>query len=82
MGVSLEGDVIHLRGACPVEDAEPLLSLLQGNSGLHIDLRASGHLHTAVIQVLLAFRPVVVGPAADPFVETWLRPIMSAGTAC
>lgn len=76
MSVNLDGNNIHLSGACPVEDAETLLALLQFGPGRVVDLSATGHLHAAVLQVLLAFRPPVSGASADPFVAAWLAPFL------
>ena len=45
------GTTILLVGKCPVEDAEPLLQLLQATPGAPLDWTQCGHLHTAVLQV-------------------------------
>ena len=76
MSVVLEGGTIHLRGASAVEDAETLLSLLQTDPPRLVDVQAATGLHAAVVQVLLALRPGMVGPANDPFVNRWLLPIL------
>jgi len=76
MSVDLEGNAIRVSGPARVEDAESLVVLLQADRTRAVDLTRAGPLHTAVLQVLLAFRPVVVGPAGDAFVETWLMPLM------
>lgn len=78
MSVELVGNAIVLSGPARVEDAEPLVTLLQ-EGGRSVDLTACGPLHAAVLQALLAFRPAVVGPAGDPFVETWLVPLLGLG---
>jgi len=77
MSVRLEGAVIRLEGECRVEDAEALLSLLQEDAGRVVDLTAAGGLHTAAIQVLLALRPPLAGPAGDPFLARWLVPLLA-----
>jgi ABC-type transporter Mla MlaB component len=74
MSVLLEQGALVLRGDCAVEDAEPMLALLQQNPGLAVDLTGAGRLHTAIVQLLLAFRPQLVGPAGDPFFDKWLLP--------
>ncbi|MFH5923011.1 hypothetical protein [Roseomonas xinghualingensis] len=78
MSVRLEGSVIRLEGECRAEDAEPLLSLLQEEAGRVVDLTSAVRLHTAVIQVLLALRPPLAGPAGDPFLARWLAPLLAA----
>jgi hypothetical protein len=77
MSISLDGTIIRIEGPGRVEDAEPLLALLQAERGLTVDLTAAGHLHAAVVQVLMVLRPVVIGPAGDPFVHHWLMPFLT-----
>jgi hypothetical protein len=77
MAMHVHEHVIHLTGACPVEDAETLFGLLRGGSVRGVDVSQAGHLHAAVLQVLLACRPPVAGPPADPFIATWLWPLLN-----
>jgi hypothetical protein len=65
------GKVI-LEGKCPVEDAEPLLQLLQATPGAPCDLSHCSELHTAVVQVILATHPALIGPCGDAWVEQWI----------
>jgi hypothetical protein len=74
MSVRLEDDVIHLNGSCGIADVEPLLALLQSPPGRCVDLSDVGHLHAAVFQLLLAFRPALTGMVADQFLGTWVMP--------
>jgi hypothetical protein len=74
MSVRVTGGVIILEGACPVDEAEPLLELLLANPGAPVDWSACGHLHTAVVQVLLAARPPMEGEPAPPFLRRWIAP--------
>ncbi len=66
-----DGTII-LEGSCLVEDAETLLQLLQATPQVRLDWARCGHLHTAVLQVILAARPLVVGPCGDPWVQRWV----------
>lgn len=77
MTVTLDGDYIRLIGDCPVEDAEPLLAHLSAGAEAVVDLRQSGHLHTALIQVLFARKAKVLGPSGDIFLQTWLLPLFA-----
>jgi hypothetical protein len=61
-----------LEGDCPVEDAEPLLQMLQGGPRPRLDWTTCSHLHTAVLQVVQATRPSLIGPCADPWVAQWV----------
>jgi hypothetical protein len=63
---------VFLEGRCPVEDAEQLLQMLQSNPGASCDLTLCNHLHTAVVQVILAARPPLIGPCGDAWVEQWI----------
>ncbi len=75
MTVSLsdKGTVI-LEGACAVEDAEPLLQLLQATPTPTIDWTTCSHLHTAVVQVIFASGIGPIGPCSDTWAEQWLAP--------
>jgi hypothetical protein len=77
MTVRLTGNVILLEGECRVEDAEPLLALLQANGDRIVDLAGTSRLHTAVVQVLLALSPETVGTSADPFIRDWIAPLLT-----
>ena len=72
---------IALVGACPVEDAEPLLQLLQSTPGAPCDWSGCSHLHTAVVQVILTVRPALIGPCGDAWIERWITPQIGAETA-
>jgi hypothetical protein len=82
MTVRLDDRVIHLEGDCHVEDAEPLLHLLQTEPNRTVDISAVGAIHTAVLQLLLALRPRVVGRPKlggsdrDDFFECWITPLL------
>jgi hypothetical protein len=80
MTVRLDHSTIRLEGDCHIEDAEPLLNLLQEKSGRTVDVAVAGHLHTAVLQILLAFRPKVAGSNTDGFFNSWIAPLL-AGSA-
>ena len=66
-----DGSII-LDGDCPVEDAEPLLELLQATPAAPLDWSPCGRLHTAVMQVILAARPAHVGDCGDAWVRRWV----------
>ncbi len=76
MSVELRDDIICLQAPSLPADAESLLNLLQGNPEPTLDLSASGHLHAAVLQVLLAFRPFILGEPDDPLFRDWLEPLL------
>lgn len=71
---SIDNGVLVLEGACPAEDAETLLQLLQTQVTVTLDWTECRLLHTAVLQVILASGLVPFGPCGDPLVGRWLAP--------
>lgn len=68
---------IELVDTCPAADAEPLLQLLLAAPGATVDWRACRGAHTAVVQVLMAARPGLLGPPADARLKAWLAPVVA-----
>lgn len=66
MPLDLSSDSIVLAGTCPVEEAEPLLKALRADPARPVDLGRLEHAHTAVLQVLMACAPCLIGRSADP----------------
>ncbi|MFE1600479.1 STAS domain-containing protein [Methylobacterium sp. ID0610] len=66
MPLVLDDDAIRLTGSCPIETAEPLLDALRGAAAPRIDVSGLDHAHTAVLQVLIAARPILEGRPVDP----------------
>ncbi len=79
MSVRFAGDSISIEGAGDVADAEPLLSALLDDAARQIDLTNATRLHSAVIQLLLALRPRIVGDPHDPFYLSHIKPLLDAG---
>ena len=77
MSVGRDGEVIRLAGDLPVEDAETLAALLAAAPGVAVDWSQAGRMHTAVVQVLLAFSPEMMGEPADAFSLRWLAPLLA-----
>ena len=61
-----------LEGNVSVEDAETLAQWLQQQGDPTVSLAKCEHLHGAVLQVLLALRPKVKEPPADPLLAAVL----------
>ena len=77
MSVALSNDgSIDLSGHCPLEDAEELLRLILRHPGSPVDWSDCEGAHTAVIQMLIAARPVLNGSPAGSFLRTWIEPLM------
>lgn len=66
------GGCIELIGTCASEDAEPLLQLLLADRGATVDWRACQGAHTAVVQVLMAVKPKLLGPPTDARLKNWV----------
>lgn len=62
---------IVLDGACPVEDAEPLLQMLLATPQSPIDWSRCRKPHTAVVQILIAADRVPIGPCGDGWIAQW-----------
>jgi hypothetical protein len=66
-----ENGTIILEGDCTVEEAEPLLQMLQDPPRPMLDWTTCSRLHTSILQVILAARPPLIGPCGDPWVARW-----------
>lgn len=67
-----DNGTVVLEGSCQVEEAESLLQLLQAAAASQVDWTRCTYLHTAVLQVILAARPAVVGRCGDTWVRQWV----------
>jgi hypothetical protein len=70
---------ISLSGLCGIDDAEILFRLLLENRGAIVDWRRCEELHAAVLQVLLATRPEIIGPPANAFLQERIAPLVTRG---
>ena len=64
-----EEGLVVLEGACPIEDAEPLLQLLLADPRTVVDWRGCKAAHSAVLQILLASGAAITGPPAGAFLR-------------
>jgi hypothetical protein len=69
-----DASTIILDGVCSVEDAEPLLQMLQTTPAAAVDWTPCRQMHTAVLQVILASGTAPVGSCGDAWVAQWLAP--------
>ena len=74
MTVALDQGTVRLSARCMAEDAELLLRHLVGGAR-QVDLTGCDYLHGAVVQLLMAARPTIVGEPAD-FLRDWLIPLI------
>ena len=70
--------VVLLDGICLLEEAEELQRLLLADQRPAVDWRACTAAHTAVIQVLLAARPVLRGPPEGEFLRSFIDVVLQS----
>lgn len=66
MPIQYKKSVAHLTGVCTVEEAEQLLAWALAHPSARADLSRCDHVHSAVLQVLLATGLKVSRPPAAP----------------
>ena len=69
---------IELTGNCGSDEGEILLQHLLSTPNMMVDWRGCESAHTAVIQVLMAIRPKLLGPPAAVHLEKWVQPVLAA----
>lgn len=74
MSVAIDDAAIRLLAPSRIEDAETLLVELLRAPDRPVDVTRAGRLHTALVQILLRFRPRLIGPADDAFIAAWVLP--------
>ncbi|HEX2808732.1 MAG TPA: hypothetical protein VHN80_21425 [Kineosporiaceae bacterium] len=77
MPVTLSRSVATLTGVVSVDDAEPLSEWLRATRHPKVRLAGCTNLHTAALQALLAARPAVISPPAEPFLARWIAPLLA-----
>ena len=77
MPMTLTRAVATLSGVVTVDDAEPLAQWLRDTPRPKVKLAGCTHLHTAVLQALLAARPAVTSAPVEPFLARWVAPLLA-----
>ncbi len=75
MPITMTDNVAIFEGTCAVEDAEPLFEWLRLTAAPQVDLSRCDHVHTSVLQTLLALRPVIVAASPDALLVRLLGPV-------
>lgn len=76
MTVEADNGTAFLSGRCVAEDAELLLKHFQ--TGIRrVDLDGCDYLHGAVLQLLMAARPEIIGEPSE-FLGSWVIPLISS----
>lgn len=79
MPVTYEKSLARFAEVCTVEEAMEVQEWLGRHKAPRIDLSACTHLHTAVLQVLMAARPQLAAAPEDPFLRRWVAPLLDTG---
>ncbi len=74
--LSAEG-AIELEGTCSSDEAETLLQHLLATPDAAVDWRGCEAAHTAVVQILMAAKPKLLGPPAGSLLEKWVQPMLA-----
>lgn len=81
MPISFKKGRAVLRGELDIEEAERLLSALEKDGDRHVDLSDLESIHTAVLQVLMAKRPICAVPPKDEDLAAIIIPILASATS-
>ena len=82
MPMDLSETAAVLSGICEVAEAETLLAWLQAHPEGPVDVSGCEHAHTAIVQVLIAARPAVIGApggAGGAEAPAWLEALRACG---
>jgi hypothetical protein len=77
----LENDEILLIDACGAEEALELVDLLSKAERPTINLSRCTYVHAALLQTLLAYKPVISAAPTEPFLQRWIVPLLSRSAA-
>jgi hypothetical protein len=69
---------VTLHGACGAEEALELVEWLAKKRRARVNLGDCTHLHSALLQTLLAFGPAISVPPHEPFLARWIVPLLTA----
>jgi hypothetical protein len=73
----LKAGVIAMEGDCSIDDAEPLLQLLLAEPRAAVDWTACDRAHAALLQLLMAAAPALVGPPRGAFLRDQIAPALA-----
>ena len=79
MSVEITDKRIRIVGNAVVGDAEPILTALQADRSLIVNLAEAAHLHSAIVQLFVALRPTIEGEPAYRSFVTHVLPLLDRG---
>ena len=80
-GPAFPFEVVYVDDGSSDATAEILTGLLDGPGAWTVELSACRQIHTALVQVLLRYRPAVHGEPADPFLSRLVLPALTRAGA-
>ena len=72
MPITFAKTTASFNGSCSAEETADLAAWLAGRKRPRVNLKACSHLHTALLQVLMAGKVTVTKQPSDPFLARWL----------
>lgn len=72
---------VRLEGICTIEEASELADWLREHPGAPVDLAPCEHLHTALLQTLLALRPPIAALPTHGVLRRSLEGVLTAASA-
>lgn len=73
MGIDYKKNRAYFKDTVTLDDAEPLLNWLQKQKKAEISFFKVSHIHTAVLQVLMAGEFVVTAWPKDKILQSWVK---------
>ena len=77
MPIRYTEDAVVLEGVCSIEEVEGLTAYLERTPNATALLHSCEHMHTAILQVLIAYRVALRGEVFSPFLWKWVAPMLS-----
>ncbi len=67
MAIEYQGDTAIFTGICTIEEGEGFFEWIREQESPSVKFRDIEHIHTAILQTLLYFKPSIEGIDEDPF---------------
>ena len=77
MPINYQDSIAVLEGGCAIGEAEGLLAFLRGTKDATVEIGGLTHAHTAVLQVIVAVKPRVLGASGGKVVQACLSGLRS-----
>jgi hypothetical protein len=78
MSLEFRDDEVRLIDSCGAEEALELADWFSKVELPKANLAACTHLHAALLQTLLAYKPAIAAGPDDPFLARWVFPMLTA----